>query len=125
MLMWIDASELALGVALLMDSDGCCCWHGLWYFAVDAGVVIWTLLSMLDFSLSMSDVIPLGQFGAALVYTCLWGLRCSSPTYDFDYRRRLGKRRMVLGLTFVVVFSLVSVVFLDRYFSQLDFSFLL
>lgn len=61
--------------------------------AVHAGTMFWTLLSILELSLLISDVILLYQFGAAVVCLCLRSLRCSFHTYSFDCLLHLSECR--------------------------------
>lgn len=102
--MFVGASELALGVALQMDARGCWFGLGLRIFAVGAGTVVRTLLSMLELSLLMFDCIPLREFAASVVCDCLSALHFSSHAFGFDWRQSLGKRRTVIELVLLVDF---------------------
>lgn len=57
---------------------------------------------------------------------CLyWGLRCSSCAYVFDWLSSLGKLRRDVGLSFLEVYSVVAIIFLNGFLFSFSLLFLL
>lgn len=80
------------------SADGCGSLHGLGYFAIGAGFLVWTVLSVKDLLRLMFDVTYFSQIGTAVVCACLRGFCCRYVAHGFTRGCSRAEYRAVIDL---------------------------